>query len=135
MNSLNMSADANEHVVYAAERARLLFGCYRSGDAIDPRTYVAAVTVVLAEFDRSVIDRVTDPVRGIARKLKFMPSIAELFDECGRIASVIDGERIIAEREAQGFQWLESAKDGRLGFYNAQGDKYRPVLVSALRSQ
>src|SRR5260370_1058576 len=35
---------------YATERARLLLGCYRTGDANDPATYVAAIAATLARY-------------------------------------------------------------------------------------
>src|SRR3990167_5280588 len=70
-------------VSYAAERARLLFGCYRRGDANDPDTYVAAVTAVLAHFSAEVVKAVTDPYSGLpGRKSESgwtgMPDVAEV---------------------------------------------------------
>ena len=49
---------------YAATRARLLFGCYRKGDANDPERYTAAITAIMAEYEPKVIQRVTDPRTG-----------------------------------------------------------------------
>src|SRR4051812_40675540 len=40
---------------YAAERAKLLLGCYRTGEANDPQTYVAAITAVLSRFPEEVM--------------------------------------------------------------------------------
>ena len=61
---------------YAAVRARILFGCYRKGDANDPETYTAAITAILAEYEPEVIQRVTDPRTGIPRQLKFMAALS-----------------------------------------------------------
>jgi hypothetical protein len=69
---------------YAAERARLMFGCYPHARANDPDTYIAAVAAVLGEYPERVIARATDPCTGVARKLKVLPSIAELSDACER---------------------------------------------------
>jgi hypothetical protein len=66
----------------AAERARLLFGCYRKADANDPETYTAAIAAILAEYSPEVVQRVTDPRTGIARKIKFLPTVAEMSEEC-----------------------------------------------------
>lgn len=67
---------------YAAERARLLLGCYRTGDANDPDTYVAAVSATLARYPDRVIDLVTDPRIGLPRKKTWLPSVKEVYDAC-----------------------------------------------------
>jgi hypothetical protein len=67
---------------YATERARLMFGCYRKGDANDADTYVAAVSAVLTGYSPSVIHRVTDPRSGLPRRYSFMPTVKEVVDEC-----------------------------------------------------
>jgi hypothetical protein len=51
---------------YAAQRAKLLLGCYRTGDANDPETYVAAITAILARYPEEVITSVTHPATGLA---------------------------------------------------------------------
>lgn len=112
------------HLEYATKRARLMFGCYRKGDANDPDTYVAAVAAILADYDDDVIRRVTDPRTGIARKLKFMPNPAEVAEECDHAKKVIAGERLIAKRQAAGFQWVDDRENGKLGFYDANGNQH-----------
>lgn len=52
--------------MYAMERARLLFGQYRAGDANDPDTYVASVAAILSDYPAETIRFVTDPRTGIA---------------------------------------------------------------------
>ena len=82
---------------YAADRARLLLGCYRTGDANDPETYVAAVAAVLAHFPEDVITEVTHPVTGLPRQKSWLPTVKEVFDACQAVAAPIY-ER---EREAK----------------------------------
>ena len=63
------------------ERAALLFGCYRRGDANDPDTYVAAVAAVLSLYEPDIIREATDPRTGIQTAEKFaafMPNAGEL---------------------------------------------------------
>lgn len=67
---------------YAAERAKLLLGCYRTGEANDPATYVAAVTVVLARYPEDVITTVTHPATGLPKKINWLPTIKEVSDAC-----------------------------------------------------
>jgi hypothetical protein len=67
---------------YAAERARLMFGCYRKGDANDPDIYVAAITLVLAAYPEHVIRAITAPDCGLPSKKSFLPSAAEVREAC-----------------------------------------------------
>lgn len=87
---------------YAAERAKLLFGSYRKGDANDPDTYVMAITAILSEYEPAVIKRVTDPRLGIARKSKWMPNPAELSEACDEAKKAIKDEAMMVER---GYNW------------------------------
>ena len=66
---------------YATERAQLLFGSYRTGDANDANTYVAAISATLARFPVEVITAVTHP-SGLATKYTWLPSVKEVFDTC-----------------------------------------------------
>jgi len=87
---------------YAAVRARILFGCYRKGDANDPETYTAAITAILAEYEPEVIQRVTDPRTGIPRQLKFMPNPAEVAEACDKSRVTIEAERKVV---TLGYSW------------------------------
>lgn len=80
-NNLDSSSDQN-HQDYALTRAKILFGCYRKNEANDPDIFTAAVAGVLADYPREVIEYVTDPRTGLARKSKWMPSVAEISDAC-----------------------------------------------------
>jgi hypothetical protein len=51
--------------MYAMQRARLLLGCYRTGEANDPETYVAAITATLARYSEAIITEVTHPATGL----------------------------------------------------------------------
>jgi hypothetical protein len=66
----------------AAQRAALLLGCYRRGDANDPVTYSAAVTAVLIGFPEHVVEYVTDPRTGIPSELEWLPSVAQVKQAC-----------------------------------------------------
>jgi hypothetical protein len=67
---------------YAAQRAELLLGCYRTGDANDPKTYVAAITAILAHYPEEVITSVTHPVSGLPSKKGWLPTVKEVTDAC-----------------------------------------------------
>ena len=72
------------------ERARILFGCYRRGDANDPEQYVASVAAVLTLYDPDLIREVTDPRTGISTKDKYcdyMPNSGQIKVYCDYIAA------------------------------------------------
>jgi hypothetical protein len=62
----SMSPPPDNPAAYAAERARLLFGQYRKGDANDPEIYVATVAAILSDYPPETMRYVTDPRTGIA---------------------------------------------------------------------
>jgi hypothetical protein len=98
-------AQQERQTAYAAERARILLGCYRTGEANDPETYVAAIAAVLARFSEDVVTQVTHPVEGLPRLKSWLPTVKEVFDAC-REATLPKlererEERIIAETLAR----------------------------------
>jgi hypothetical protein len=69
----------------AAERARVLFACYRRGDANDPERYVMAIATILMSYSEEIINDVTDPRTGISTREKFRafpPNSGELKAYC-----------------------------------------------------
>ena len=73
---------SQSHLSYATERAELLFGCYRKGDANDPDAYVGAVAAVLSEYPAETIKFVTDPRTGIPSRVDWMPTVGEIKRAC-----------------------------------------------------
>ena len=77
-----------EKLIFAAQRAKMLYGGYHRLNPHDPETYVMAVTAVLAHFDDDVIREVTDPLIGIATKEKFRdwpPNAGQLKAYCDEV--------------------------------------------------
>lgn len=93
---------------YAAARAKILLGCYRTGDANDPETYVAAITAVLARYSEEIITSVTHPVTGLPSKKDWLPTVKEVHDACEEAAAPMVRQQqrdkqvaeLLAEREA-----------------------------------
>lgn len=78
--------------------AMMLFGCYRKGDANDPEIYTAAIAATLADFPLEVVQYVTDPRTGIASKVKFLPTVAEVREFCDGHAEWCEArDRMIAK--------------------------------------
>lgn len=76
------SALAQSLNLFPAQRAAVLFGCYRKGDANDPETYTAAIAAILSEYSTEVIQHVTDPRTGLPRKTTFLPTVQEVDAAC-----------------------------------------------------
>lgn len=75
------------------QRAEILFGSYRRGDANDPERYVAAIAAVLSMYEPDLIREVTDPRSGIAtteKYMSFMPNAGELKVYCDQQAAIRD---------------------------------------------
>lgn len=64
----------------AAAGADRLLGCYPNGKPEDPKGYIAAVVAVLAEYPPEIARRICDPVTGVPRTCKFLPTVAEISD-------------------------------------------------------
>lgn len=87
-------AQAEATASYAAERAKLLLGCYRTGDANDPATYVAAIAATLAHYPEDIITRVTHPVTGLPSRNKWLPSVNEVREACDdAIEPIVEKQR------------------------------------------
>jgi hypothetical protein len=72
----------NTNKALAAERARVLLGCYRKADAGDPEIYIPAIISVFVRYPESVVYAVTEPATGLPAKIKWPPSIAEIVEAC-----------------------------------------------------
>lgn len=90
----------SQHLAYASQRAEVLFGCYRRGDANSPERYVAAISAVLSLYDDDLIREVTDPRTGIStseKYMSFLPNSGELKVYCDGIAARRDRIRKLGE--------------------------------------
>lgn len=92
----------NCSMTVAAERAQLLLGCYRPGDANDPEIYAAGIVDILRSYPEDVVRRVTAPRTGLPGRLKWLPTIAEVRQAC-------EAEMAPQRREAERNRRITSA--------------------------
>ena len=93
-------------MAYATERAKILFGSYRRGDANDPEIYVASIARVLSSFDADLMREVTDPLTGIQtseKHMTFMPNAGELKRYCDGVADRRDRLQRLGSKPAPDF--------------------------------
>lgn len=88
-NCAEASGPSPEHLAFAMERAEFLFGQFRRSDATDPKRFAATIGINLAQFDREVIEHVTDPLHGLATKRDYPPSVRELREACADYAKFL----------------------------------------------
>jgi uncharacterized protein YdaU (DUF1376 family) len=81
----SFDAGADELEPICRQRARLLFGCFRRGEANEPETFVTAIAAVLARYPEDVIRDVTHPATGLAVRCDFLPTVAEVYRACETI--------------------------------------------------
>lgn len=67
---------------FAAERTRVLLGCYRQDQWPDPEVFVPAMAAVLAHFPADIVEIVTNPFHGLPSRSKWPPTIAEVRAAC-----------------------------------------------------
>ena len=105
---------------------KLLVGAYRLNQYADPESFMMQVAAVFSGYSDAVLVRATDPTLRdcIQRTHKWPPSLAELSDALDAAAKAIETEQFIAERERQGFAWVNDPANNRIGFYNAAGQRY-----------
>lgn len=89
----------------AMSRVEILLGCYPQSTAHDPKTYMMALAAVLCEYPAWVVERVSDPRTGIARRIRFLPTVAELIADCEELLQPVRAERhrraVIAQQLAE----------------------------------
>jgi hypothetical protein len=109
---------------YAASRAKILFGCYRTGDANDPQTYVAAITAILARYPEEVITAVTHPATGLPSKKGWLPTVKELVDACDEAVEPIVQNEARLKRIKDQLEMRERMDSGEKPTLAQLQDKY-----------
>lgn len=78
----NTASDFSERQTRSADYARILLGCYRTGEVSDPQVFTAAVVAILARFSEEVVRAVCDPVSGLPSQSKWLPTTSEILTAC-----------------------------------------------------
>ena len=105
-----------------------MLGCYRTGDANDPETYVAAITATLARYPEQVITAVTHPSTGIIVEVKWLPSVMEVREACEREMLPIKTKLARAQRIAEQMEArrIEDEQKAAKPSYDQLKAKYGP---------
>jgi hypothetical protein len=69
----------------ATERTRVLLGSFRKSDGLDAQVYVPAIAAMLANYPSEIVMAATDPVRGIASRQNWLPTLFELRMLCDEL--------------------------------------------------
>ncbi|AMA55728.1 hypothetical protein [Bradyrhizobium sp. CCGE-LA001] len=71
----------------ATKFTKLLLGSYSRVEADDPEVFASAVVRLFCYYPVDVVTRVCDPVFGLATKLKWFPTLAEIKSECTAVSA------------------------------------------------
>lgn len=107
------------------EAARLLLGCYRTGEANDPEVYVSSVIRILCDYPIEIVWMAIDPVHGIPSRRKWLPTAYELKSE---LEELYGPRRRMIEREASIRKQLEERKEW-------ESRKPDPEVVERVRNE
>lgn len=66
----------------ATAAASRLTGQWPNGKPDDPKRYLGGLASIMTQYPRPVIEKCLDPFRGLARKLKFLPTPSDLIAWC-----------------------------------------------------
>lgn len=134
-----------EHVDWCVEKARLMLGCYRRGEANDPAVYANTVAALLANYPPEVVEEVTNPLRGMPVQTDFMPTPRELKIACEREANRQQNIKNMGRFQRRAIDYRKPAvppanheelikKHGRfLGAFELPGDKWNKWGDGAVR--
>jgi hypothetical protein len=69
----------------AAKYAKLLLGCYRTGEANDPEVYTSSIVLVMSQYPEDVLESIVNPLTGIPSKIDWLPKPKEVLAACEEI--------------------------------------------------
>jgi hypothetical protein len=89
------SKNSRKAMALALYHSKLILGCYKTDEVSDPNVYVTAVAALLTRYPADIGVRLSDPKDGIAGRIKWLPTISEIRDECERLqaADVAEAKR------------------------------------------
>ncbi len=85
----------------ASRVADRLMGFYPQSPASDPQIFMTGMVELLAAYPVAIIENLCSVISGIPAKYKFLPSIAELKEECERFAQPHREAEYLEQRKAQ----------------------------------
>lgn len=126
--SASLRADSEKKLSEATWRSTRMIGCFRKGDANDPKIWLTAVIGTLVCYPIEVIREVTDPVVGMPSRFKWLPTIAEVREECETI--VTRRTRALVQSARVTRQLTE-----RIAFENETADRAKRLSYEELKEK
>lgn len=81
-------------------------GCYRRDDVYNPEVYGTALVAVFCEYTEAIVVTASDPRTGLPGKSKWFPTVAEVKQECDRLAAKAGEVERWHEREEERHRFL-----------------------------
>lgn len=80
----------------AVESVGRLIAAFPNGSPANAKGYIGALAAVLVDYPRVVAAKCSDPLKGVARETRFLPTVADLVGWCERERAGLQG---IVDRE------------------------------------
>lgn len=80
----------------AVESVGRLIAVFPNGSPANAKGYIGALAAVLVDYPRIVAAKCSDPLKGVARETRFLPTVADLVGWCEREVADLRG---IVERD------------------------------------
>lgn len=76
---------------YCLQKAKAIASCYRRDEAQNPEGFAAALSVLLSDYPKSVVDYAADPRTGVAKEFpKGLPNIGQIGELLDTLAKRIE---------------------------------------------
>lgn len=103
-----------------------LLSCYPNGGAQAGKSYVGALAAILVTYPRTIAQQSADPLKGVPRERKFLPTPADLIAWCERETAALRGP---VDREDHYSKLAREAQERREeGEYWERARTTRPTL-------
>jgi hypothetical protein len=96
----------------AIELVGRLLGCYPNGDK-PADAYVGAIAACLRAYPRQVVERLPDPVHGLPRHCKFLPTVSDVIAWCENMTAA-DFHRAFDREDQEAVQFARRREDEAL---------------------
>jgi len=113
-SSVQVALDQRMTLTEALKIVKQLISAYPNGGANASDGYFGALASVLGSYPRAVGLRCADPIRGVCRESKFLPTVADLIAWCERetepMRREVEYERRVEEQLRERERWQKQAK-------------------------
>lgn len=99
----------------AIDLVSALVGAYPNGQPHDPKGYIGTIARLLCQYPRAIATECADPIRGVARTTKFLPTTMEMIafceDRVARLENTVKRQARIEQQFRDREEWEKGPAD------------------------